>query len=123
GILAFFGPSGAGTSALLRILGLLERPARGVVTFRGRPVEHEATRLAIRRRTAAVFSEPLLCEGTVAANARLALRFRGIGRREADRHARAWLERLGIGALAARSTRTLSRGDAQRASLGRAVAS
>ena len=122
-ILAVIGPNGAGKSTLLRILGFLERPTRGVVTFRGRPAEHEAARLAIRRRTAAVFSEPLLCEGTVAANARLALRFRGIGRREADRRARSWLERLGIETLAARSTRSLSGGEAQRASLARAFAS
>jgi tungstate transport system ATP-binding protein len=119
-VLAVIGPNGAGKSTLLRVLALLERPTRGMVMAGGRPVADEPTRLAARRRSAAVFPEPCLCEGTVAFNARLALRFRGVARREADRRARVWLERLGIAPLAERSSRSLSGGEAQRASLARA---
>jgi tungstate transport system ATP-binding protein len=71
---------------------------------------------------AGVFQEPLLSRGSVLYNARLACRLRGIGRGEADRRAREWLERLGIGALADRPVDRLSGGEAQRTSLARAFA-
>jgi tungstate transport system ATP-binding protein len=71
---------------------------------------------------ACVFQEPLLCRGSVLHNARLACRLRGVGRAEADRRARDWLARLGIGALADRSVDGLSGGEAQRTSLARAFA-
>lgn len=121
-ILAVIGPNGAGKSTLLRVLALLEGPHRGAVVFQGIPVGSEAERLAFRRRMASVFQEPLLCDASVAANARLPLRFRGVNRAEADRRARPWLERLGIAHLAVRSARSLSGGEAQRTSLARAFA-
>jgi len=121
-VLAVIGPNGAGKSTLLRVLALLETPARGQVRFRGVPVGSAAARLALRRRMATAFQEPLLCDTTVAANARLGLEFRGVGRAEADRRARPWLDRFGIGHLADRRARSLSGGEAQRASLARAFA-
>ncbi len=121
-VLAVIGPNGAGKSTLLRVLALLEAPARGTVTFRGVTARSAAERLAFRRRMASVFQDPLLCDTTVAANVRLALAFRGVGRAEAERRVRPWLERLGIAHLAARPARTLSGGEAQRTSLARAFA-
>lgn len=121
-VLAVIGPNGAGKSTLLRVLALLERPARGAVAFRGQPVEGAAARLAARRRMASVFRDPLLCDASVAANVRLPLVFRGYPRAEADRRARPWLERLGIAHLADRGAARLSSGEAQRASLARALA-
>jgi tungstate transport system ATP-binding protein len=121
-VLAVIGPNGAGKSTLLRVLALLEAPARGTVAFRGVVPGSARERLALRRRMASVFQEPLLCDGSVAANVRLPLGFRGVERAEADRRARPWLERLGIAFLADRPARTLSGGEAQRASLARAFA-
>jgi tungstate transport system ATP-binding protein len=121
-VLAVIGPNGAGKSTLLRVLALLETPARGTVAFRGVVPGSPGERLALRRRMASVFQEPLLCDASVAANVRLPLGFRGVDRAEADRRARPWLERLGIAPLADRSARTLSGGEAQRASLARAFA-
>jgi tungstate transport system ATP-binding protein len=121
-VLAVIGPNGAGKSTLLRVLGLLEPPGRGSVAFRGRVAGTATERLGLRRRMASVFQDPLLCDASVAANARLALTFRGVGRAEAEGRVRPWLERLGIAHLAARRARTLSGGEAQRTSLARAFA-
>ncbi len=121
-VLAVIGPNGAGKSTLLRVLALLEAPARGSVTVRGVPARSAAERLALRRRMASVFQNPLLCDTTVAANACLPLAFRGVARAEAARRVGPWLERLGIAHLADRPARTLSGGEAQRTSLARAFA-
>ena len=118
-ILTVIGPNGSGKSTLLRIAGLLERPTRGVVQFRGRPVD-AAGSLAERRRMAMVFQHPLLADMTVAQNVKLGLAFRGARDERGTRVAR-WLERLGIAPLADRRARSLSGGQAQRVALARAL--
>jgi molybdopterin-binding protein len=119
-VLALIGPNGSGKSTLLRVLGLLERPARGQVLVAGRPVDARAA-LPERRRMATVFQEPLLADTTVLGNVELGLRFRGVAAAEAARRATRWLARFGVGALAARGARTLSGGEAQRVALARAL--
>ena len=118
-ILAVIGPNGSGKSTLLRVAGLLERPTRGVVRFRGRPVD-AAHSLAERRRMAMVFQHPLLADMTVAQNVALGLKFRG-ARDERGARVGRWLERLGIAPLRHRRARTLSAGQAQRVALARAL--
>jgi tungstate transport system ATP-binding protein len=119
-LLVVIGPNGSGKSTLLRLLGLLEAPTAGRVRFRGRPVA-PAERLAARRQMASVFQDPLLADTTVFDNVALGLRFRGLSRAATAPRVRHWLDRLGIGALAARRARTLSGGEAQRAALARAL--
>ena len=122
-VLAVIGPNGAGKSTLLRVLGLLEAPTTGMILYRGESASPSGSRgLAIRRRFASVFQEPLLCDTTVGANAALGLRLRGRPATEAAAQAQTWLERLGIAHLARREARTLSGGEAQRTSLARAFA-
>lgn len=122
-VLAVIGPNGAGKSTLLRVLGLLEPPTSGVVCFRGRPVSWPSRQvLAVRRRFATVFQEPLLCDTTVEANVALGLFLRRQPFETAQSRAQAWLSRLGIAHLATREARTLSGGEAQRVSLARAFA-
>jgi tungstate transport system ATP-binding protein len=118
-ILTVIGPNGSGKSTLLRIAGLLERPSRGVVCFRGRPVDAGSS-LAERRRMATVFQHPLLADMTVAQNVALGLKFRGV-RDERDARVGRWLERLGIALLRDQRARTLSGGQAQRVALARAL--
>jgi molybdopterin-binding protein len=119
--LAVIGPNGAGKSTLLRVLGLLERPTEGRVLLRGRPVQPYGNLLAERRRMASVFQEPLLTSGTVEDNVALGLRLRRIDSTEVSRRVQESMATLGIGHLATRRTRTLSGGEAQRASLARAL--
>jgi tungstate transport system ATP-binding protein len=120
-MLALLGPNGAGKTTLLRVMGLLQPPSGGTIHFDGSPAS-SSNALAIRRRIATVFQEPLLLNATVYQNAALGLRLRGLGRAEIAERVEPWLERLGIAHLAARSARTLSGGEAQRTSLVRALA-
>jgi tungstate transport system ATP-binding protein len=119
-VLAIIGPNGAGKSTLLRVMGMLQRPDKGTVLFRGQNALN-GNSLELRRRIATVFQEPLLLNATVQQNAALGLKLRGIGDVEIDRRLGPWLQRLGIEHLAERSARTLSGGEAQRTSLARAL--
>jgi tungstate transport system ATP-binding protein len=78
--------------------------------------------LGYRRRNAVVFQEPLLFDTTVFGNVAAGLEIRGVPAPERARRAARSLERFRIAHLAGRSARTLSGGEAQRASLARAMA-
>jgi tungstate transport system ATP-binding protein len=118
--LAVIGPNGSGKSTLLRVLALLERPEAGTVRFHGRPVD-AGDALAVRRRMAVVFQEPLLADGSVADNVALGLAFHGVAAAARGPRVARWLERLGVAALAGRRAHTLSGGQAQRVALARAL--
>lgn len=120
-VLALMGGNGAGKSTLLHAAALLRRPDAGEVFVSGERATRRTER-ALRRRTAMVLQAPLLFDVSVRENAASGLRFRGVGRREAERRAEAWLERFGVAALAGRNGRALSGGEAQRVSLARAFA-
>jgi tungstate transport system ATP-binding protein len=119
-VLAVIGPNGAGKSTLLRLLGALERPASGELRFRGAPVR-PAEALAVRRRMAVVFQDPLLADRSVFDNVALGLRFRHVPAALIAPRVTRWMERFGIGHLAALPARTLSGGEAQRTALARAL--
>ena len=119
-VLAVVGPNGAGKSTLLRVMALLERPTSGDVLFQGQPVRGNP--LALRRRMAMVFQEPLLLQGTVEENVACGLRLRGVARQEREGRVAEWVSRFGIAHLAGRSVRALSGGEAQRVNLARAMA-
>jgi ABC-type sulfate/molybdate transport systems ATPase subunit len=117
GVLALLGANGAGKTTLLHaVAGLLR--AEGVVRLDG--VERSAEER--RRLTALVLQRPVLARGSVAANAALGLRLRGVRRRAAVPRARAALQQVGLDDLAGRDARTLSGGEAQRLALARALA-
>lgn len=119
--LAVIGPNGSGKSTLLRALALLERPARGEVWLDGERIAHGNDPLARRRRIALVLQQALLRRASVADNVATGLRFRGVPRAEQEKLTKEWMERLGIAHLAKRTATTLSGGEAQRASLARAL--
>jgi len=119
-LLAVIGPNGAGKSTLLRVIGLLQAPAAGTVAFRDRPVGG-GNLIALRRRMASVFQEPLLCDTTVFENVALGLRFRRLPAPAIAARVEFWLDQFGIARLARRQARTLSGGEAQRVALARAL--
>jgi ABC-type uncharacterized transport system ATPase subunit len=78
------GANGAGKSTLLKALNGLEE-AHGTLVFEGHEVATAAARLALRRRTAAVFQHPFLLATSVRGNVESGLRLRGVARAEAQR--------------------------------------
>ncbi len=120
-VLALIGPNGAGKSTLLRALAGIEPPTSGTLRFQGEEVRW-GDNLSYRRRVTMAFQEPLLFDTDVFANVAAGLRFRKWERSRVEARVGEMLERFRISHLASRSARNLSGGEAQRASLARALA-
>jgi molybdopterin-binding protein len=116
---ALLGASGAGKSTLLRLIGLLERPQAGHVTFDGSVIRPGD--LSGRRRIAAVFQKPYLLHGTVGDNVAYGLRLRGVSRVDRASRVTTALETVGLAGWEGHSALTLSGGEAQRVALARAL--
>ena len=116
-VLALVGPSGAGTSTLLRLLNFLEPPTSGLLRFGGEVVRHPAP-LALRRQVTTVFQRPVLQRSSVADNVALGLRLRGLA---VDGQVDAMLSQVGLTPLAHKPARLLSGGEMQRVALARAL--
>ena len=121
-ILVLIGPNGAGKSTLLQTLSALAKPSRGEILFRGQRIGADIPVLQYRRRLAMVLQEPLLFDTTVYNNVASGLKIRGMKRDEIEPIVGKALERFGIAHLRDRSARTLSGGEARRASIARAFA-
>jgi molybdopterin-binding protein len=119
GTLALLGPSGSGKSTLMRLIGLLERPDHGEVSFDGRAVEVRDRQA--RSLVTCVFQRPFLLRGTVASNVAYGLRLRGVREPERSRRVASALERVDLAGYGDRSALTLSGGEAQRVALARAL--
>jgi len=119
-VLALVGPNGAGKTTLLLTLAGLLQPGAGTILFKGRELASRAAALAYRRSIAVVFQESLLLATTVYHNVAMGLKLRGVPAREIKRTVPLMLSRFRIADLADRSGRSLSGGEAQRASLARA---
>lgn len=116
-----YGPNGAGKSTLLQALAGLLPLSSGKITVGGRVLGRDLASLTYHRRVAAVFQEPLLLRGTVSYNVGLGLALRGVSRADHNTRVKPVLEQLKIAHLADRSMSMLSGGEAQRASLARAL--
>jgi len=122
-VLALIGPTGAGKTSLLRVIGMLDRPSTGRVIFDGADVtSSEKARLAARRRMAFVLQKPVVFNTTVYENITYGLRWHGKDRRQTREKAEAILEAVGMTAYRKRNARTLSGGEVQRIAFARALA-
>ncbi len=123
-ILALIGPNGAGKSTLLRLINLLEKPVEGDITYwdgsRLTAISRKKRRL-LRLQMAMVFQDALLFKRTVKANISYGLRVRGVPREERNHRVREMLDLLGLSDLADRYALSLSGGEGQKVSLGRAL--
>jgi tungstate transport system ATP-binding protein len=119
-VLGIIGPNGSGKTTLLLCLTRLIKPHAGTVAYDGVPIIDRKATLQLHRKLAVVFQESLLLNSSVWDNITLGLRLRKMKSDEARARAQKWLERFGISGLAKRNARTLSGGEAKRASLARA---
>lgn len=119
--IALVGPNGAGKTTFLLTLALLHQPSSGIIEFDGVRAG-SSNLLALRRRMAVVFQEPLLLDMSVHSNLTTALMIRKVPRKEALFRTEKWLELFGVRHLANQQTRSLSGGEAQRTTLARAFA-
>ncbi|GAA4465862.1 ABC transporter ATP-binding protein [Phytohabitans houttuyneae] len=124
-VLALVGPSGSGKSTLLHCLAGVLRPDRGTVVYAGRRIDDagDEVRSRVRReRFGFVFQfGSLVPELTAVENVAFPLRLSGVRRRPAEARARAWLDRLGVGEVAAKRPGEMSGGQGQRVAVARAL--
>ena len=119
-VMGVIGPNGSGKTTLLLNLALLTVPTTGTLFYSDIPVTNPHQILALRRKTATVFQEPLLLAMPVLENVTMGLKLRGVHGPHVKERAKKWLARFGVAHLGNRSPRTLSGGEAKRVSLARA---
>ncbi|QNE17524.1 amino acid ABC transporter ATP-binding protein [Kribbella qitaiheensis] len=124
-VVVVIGPSGSGKSTLCRAINRLEPIDSGSITLDGQPLPSEGRALAkLRADVGMVFqSFNLFAHKTILQNVTLGpTKVRGQSKAEADKHARALLDRVGVGAQADKFPAQLSGGQQQRVAIARALA-
>ena len=119
------GPSGSGKSTLIRCVNGLENIQEGEITVLGQSITRDRINLPkLRTHVGMVFqSFNLFPHMTALQNIMLApMKVRGASRAEAERSARALLERVGIPEKFANYPANLSGGQQQRVAIARALA-
>jgi glutamate transport system ATP-binding protein len=124
-VVVVIGPSGSGKSTLCRAINRLEPIDSGTILLDGQPLPSEGRALArLRADVGMVFqSFNLFAHKTILQNVTLGpLKVRGQSRAEAEKNARALLERVGVGVQADKYPAQLSGGQQQRVAIARALA-
>jgi len=124
-LIAVVGASGAGKSTLLHILGTLDRPTKGTVSFDGKDLFQlsEAAQADFRnRKIGFVFQfHHLLPEFTALENACMPALIQRRELEEVEKEARAILQEVGLGARLQHKPGELSGGEQQRVAVARAL--
>jgi putative ABC transport system ATP-binding protein len=123
--IAVMGPSGSGKSTLMHVIGLIDRPSNGRYMFEGRSVARlKPDQSAKLRRDSIGFifqSFNLLNRLTILENVALPLAYKGMSLSKRYKQASAVLERVGIQSREYFYPYQLSGGQAQCASIARAL--
>ncbi|WP_407287790.1 ABC transporter ATP-binding protein [Streptomyces sp. BP-8] len=125
-VVAVMGPSGSGKSTLLHCLAGIIGPDSGTVRYG----DHELTAMSDARRSALRRTDfgfvfqfgQLVPELTALENVALPLRLNGTKRKDAERKARTWLERLEVDDVRDKRPGEVSGGQGQRVAVARALA-
>jgi cell division transport system ATP-binding protein len=118
------GPSGAGKSTLLKLIAAIERPSAGTLQVSGQDIgKLKASGLPyLRRKLGLIFQQQrLLFDRSVLANVMLPQIVSGASNRDAEKRARAALDKIGILDKAAALPMSLSGGEQQRVAIARAI--
>jgi len=122
---ALLGASGAGKSTLMHIIGALDRPTSGSVSFAGEDVFAKSeSQLALFRNKAIGFVfqfHHLLPEFTALENVMMPALINGTSRQEASQDARSILEEVRLGHRVTHKPGELSGGEQQRVAVARAL--
>ena len=120
---ALLGPNGAGKTTLLNMLGFLEAPTAGEISFRSKPVRFiEADLQQLRRAAVLVDQHPILFSTTVYKNLEFGLKIRGIAPGNRRRIIEETLDLVGMRSFIGYPAHQLSGGETQRVALARALA-
>ncbi|WP_128382566.1 ABC transporter ATP-binding protein, partial [Streptomyces cavernae] len=124
-VVAVMGPSGSGKSTLLHCLAGIVTPDSGSITYNGREMSgmNDYQRSALRRSEFGFVFQfgQLVPELTCVENVALPLRLNGTGRKEAERTALAWMERLEVDDLKGKRPGEVSGGQGQRVAVARSL--
>ncbi|MFI7384385.1 ABC transporter ATP-binding protein [Streptomyces sp. NPDC049813] len=124
-IVAVMGPSGSGKSTLLHCLAGIVTPDSGTITYDGRELTtmSDGERSALRRTEFGFVFQfgQLVPELTCVENVALPLRLTGVKRKEAERRATTWLERLEVDGIAGKRPGEISGGQGQRVAVARSL--
>jgi len=118
------GPSGAGKSTLLKMVAAIERPSGGMLTVNGQDIGRlkPGGLPYLRRNLGLMFQQQcLLNDRSVLANVMLPLLVVGTPAADAERRARAALDKVGLLDRAAGTPLSLSGGEQQRVAIARAI--
>ncbi|MFJ6654424.1 amino acid ABC transporter ATP-binding protein [Microbacterium sp. NPDC091313] len=124
-VVVVIGPSGSGKSTLCRTINRLETITSGTITIDGRELPKEGKGLAqLRADVGMVFqSFNLFSHLTILENVTLGpLKVRKMKKADAEKQARALLDRVGVGHQADKLPAQLSGGQQQRVAIARALA-
>lgn len=125
GEMAFLtGHSGAGKSTLLKLIHHLEKPSRGEIYFKGRPI-HKLRRYQVpahRRQIGIILQDPHLIERhTIFHNVAMPLIINRYQENEIAKRVRAALDKVGLLHKESQHPHALSAGERQRAGIARAI--
>ncbi len=123
---AIMGSSGSGKSTLLNIVGLLDTHDEGVYKLNGQVIENlDETKAATLRNKFLGFifqSFNLITYKTAVENVALPLYYQGMGRKDRQKVAMQYLEKVGLKDRANHLPNELSGGEKQRVAVARALA-
>ncbi|MBZ6248066.1 ABC transporter ATP-binding protein [Streptomyces olivaceus] len=124
-VVAVMGPSGSGKSTLLHCLAGIVTPDSGTITYNGQELSamSDSQRSALRRSDFGFVFQfgQLVPELTCVENVALPLRLNGGSRREAERAALTWMERLEVDDLRKKRPSEVSGGQGQRVAVARSL--
>ena len=121
-IVSLLGPSGCGKTTLLRLAAGVERPGAGRILINGVEVAGDARFEPPERRGVGLMFQDFALFPHLSNLANVMFGLKSLPKAQAEREARAALDRVGLGQYAAQYPHMLSGGEQQRVALARAIA-